>query len=390
MDNDQLNKVLAQGGVSKTIYALVTPEIERITDCIIDGGDVSAALEQELRVLFQEQAAADPTLWATRLRGALSEQRESFRHLYREAWTQKQDAIHNEFFSAWRNWIKPVVTLDEAAFPYLYPTGGASEGLREAIYNYAINAHRAGFSPVIHTFVGEYEGFASYAAGAGVRVIAHNRKNWQEALCKIGPRDQFYISQPSAIDGNVWGEFEEFAKALGEHQPSCDLMLDLTYVGCVARNFSVKADHLNIKSVFFSLSKPAGAYYHRIGGCLSREEYPGLFGNKWFKNLLALEIGTQFMQQYSVQDMPLKYAPVQAQALESASDILGLPLQSADVYLLGTAKPGDNPSDLERYLTRGSAGEELVRVCLTPTMAKLIDPRIDNTVRARPHEKLER
>lgn len=166
-------------------------------------------------------------------------------------------------------------------------------------------------------------------------------------------------------------------------------MLDLTYVGCVAKAFQVKADYPNIESIFFSLSKPAGAYYHRIGGILSRTEYPGLFGNKWFKNLMALLVGTEFMKAYGVHELPTKYTDVQMQAVHQANQALGLHLVPSDVFLLGTMPPRTNPSDLERYLTRGSAGEDLVRVCLTPTMAHIIDPKLNTTVRARPHEGLQ-
>jgi hypothetical protein len=166
-------------------------------------------------------------------------------------------------------------------------------------------------------------------------------------------------------------------------------MLDVTYVGCVGREFNVNATHSNIPAVFFSLSKPCGAYYHRIGGMLSKEEYPGLFGNKWFKNLLALNIGTEMMKTNGVQELPRKYSAVQQQALAQTNKELGLNLSASDVYLLGTTPPSNAPSDLERYLTRGSDGEELVRVCLTPTMSSIIDPKINSAVRARPHESLK-
>ncbi|MEC9236225.1 MAG: hypothetical protein VX803_08245, partial [Pseudomonadota bacterium] len=194
---------------------------------------------------------------------------------------------------------------------------------------------------------------------------------------------------PSAIDGCVWDEFDDFADALNTQQPSAQLMLDVTYVGCVGKDFTVNANHDNIPAVIFSLSKPCGAYYHRVGGMLSKEAYPGLFGNKWFKNLLALNLGTEMMKTYGVQELPRKYAPIQQQALDEANNKLGFTLQATDVYHLGVMKPRDDASELEKYLTRGSDGQELVRVCLTPTMAHIVDPKLSNIVRARPHEGIK-
>ena len=381
-----LNSVLENAGVSKTIYSLVLPETEATIDRILDGGVQRDILAHKLQDIFN---AGAPIALAQQLTQALSTQREIFRDMYREAWTQKQDVMHEDFFTTWKNWTSPIINAQWDDFPYMYPTAGASEALREAINSYATTSHARAEKPVIHVFIGEYEGFSAYADAAGIEVQTHSRADWKDAMSKIGPNEQFYISQPSAIDGNVWDDFDDFANALNTQQPSAEIMLDVTYVGCVGREFSVNATHSNIPAVFFSLSKPCGAYYHRIGGMLSKEEYPGLFGNKWFKNLLALNIGTEIMKNNGVHDLPRKYSATQQQALAQTNKTLGLNLKASDVYLLGTTPPSKEPSDLERYLTRGSDGEELVRVCLTPTMSSLIDPNTNSVVRARPHEGLK-
>lgn len=384
---DELNAVLGDAGVSKTIYALVMPETEEILDQVLDGGGRSRLLLREI-LQAQEEGVAGAQL-AERIAQALDAAREPLREMYREAWTQKQDSLHEAFFEAWMEWSRPIVALDSAQFPFMYPTAGASEALRAVINDYGNAARAAGVEPVIHVFDGEYEGFAAFAEAAQIALESHNRSTWQAAVEKIGPHHQFYISQPSAIDGKVWSEFDDFAQGLYRIQPGAALMLDLTYVGCVARPFRVRADYPNISAVFFSLSKPAGTYYHRIGGCLARRSYGGLFGNKWFKNLLALRIGTEFMARFGVHELPRKYQATQHDAIDRVNASLGLALAPSDVVLLAIAPPSAHPSDLEGYLTRGSAGEALVRVCLTPTMANLIDPTIDARVKARPHERLE-
>ncbi len=357
--NDYLGSMearLADAGVSKTVYALVTPEIEEVFDKVLDGG-----LRRELLAGFDQ----DSDTIAKRFHDA----REPLRDLYREPWTRKQDDLHLAFFETWRRWSKPVLGLEEALFPYQYPTAGASEALRAVIDDYGNKARVEGFAPKIHIFRGEYEGYAAYAAAAGIPVVIHDRENWSRGLEKVGPADQFYISQPSAIDGSVWPDFDAFARQLYELQPAAALMLDLTYVGCVARRFRVCCEYPNIQTLFFSLSKPAGVYYHRIGGCLSRTPCAGLTGNIWFKNLLSLRLGVAFMEAFHVHALPRLYQPIQKEAASAASEALGLSLQASAVGLLATATPcGDQP-DLEKIFLRG--GRKL-RFCLTPGMSALI------------------
>ena len=388
---DALNAVLENAGVSKTIYSLIMPETEQAVDRVINGGVQETLITDKLQEIFHgNKTQLDVQEIAKQIASELHQSREAFRSNYREAWTQKQDAMHEDFFATWKEWTSPIIQANWDEFGYMYPTAGASEGLREAINSYAHTARQNNKEPVIHTFIGEYEGFAAYAEAAGIKVVTHNRENWQDAIDNIGADEQFYISQPSAIDGNIWDEFDAFADALNTAQPKAELMLDVTYVGCVGKEFTVNAKHENIPAVFFSLSKPCGAYYHRIGGMLSKEAYPGLFGNKWFKNLMALNLGTEMMKNHKVTELPSKYSAVQNEAIKHANTELGLELVPSDVYLLGTMKPREDATDLEKYLTRGSAGQELVRVCLTPTMASIIDPNTSNTVRARPHERLEK
>lgn len=368
-NHQQLNDILDHASVSKTVYALVMPETEAVVDMVIDG---------------QSEGQSEGQNNDTKAQG-----RQNYHSIFREAWTQKQDTVHEFFFKTWKSWTAPILEFDDAALSFHYPVNGASEALRETIYAYGVKARELDFSPTIHMFEGEYEGFSAYAEAAGIRVKYHKRSLWKQAIPHIGPYDQFYISQPSAIDGMVWDDFENFTAQLNTQQPNADLMLDLTYVGCVAKQFEINATSPNIAAIFFSLSKPAGAYYHRIGGLLSRDEYPGLFGNKWFKNLTSLSIGTKFMQTHGVYELPRKYRPVQQSVTDDVNAALGLSLKPADVYLLAGSVPSQKPSALEKYLTRGCAGEEIVRVCLTPRMAHMIDPKLNPHVQARYHETLK-
>lgn len=358
--HQELNALLSQANVSKIVYSLVMPETEAVVDRVLDGTGHSV-----------EQG------------------RQGFHDLFREAWTQKQDAAHERFFQTWTQWSSPIVRFEPSEFPFTYPICGASEGIREAIHSYGVRGRRESFVPRIHVFAGEYEGFAAYAAAAGIVVVTHDRCRWDRAIESLGPHDQFCLSQPSAIDGMIWPDYDLFVTEMGERVPEAELMLDLTYVGCVSREFDVRADYPNVAVIFFSLSKPAGAYYHRIGGMFSRKEYAGLFGNKWFKNLTSLSIGTEFMSQCGVRELPTKYRFVQEQVTEDVNDQLGLTLRPADVLLLAVGRPSMPPSDLERFLIRGGADEASVRVCLTPRMARRIDPALTPSVSARDYESLD-
>lgn len=373
--NAELNAVLENSGVSKTVYALVMPETEAALAFVVDGSDRS-------RILSDHEGSPAALL------SVLDKLREE-RYLsqFREAWTQKQDEIHWKFFDKWEKWSSPSVSARWSEYAHRYPTAGASEALRERISAYGHRARSEGFRPKIHAFEGDYEGYEAYARASFVEFERHPRSLWDGIPARLGERDLFCISAPSALDGNVWGEYDEFMKLLWRRRPRAGVVLDLTYVGCVASHFSVRADYPNIESVIFSLSKPMGVYYHRVGGCLTREPSPGLFGNKWFKNLTSLALGTELMERHHVHALPMKYKKAQLDAMVMASSALSVDVHPSDVFLLCHAPMPPNPSPLQRYLRRPDGTPSgILRACLTPTMAAIINPSADSRVKARGHE----
>ena len=340
-----VKQALLAAGASGTIYSLVMPESEAVLAEVMDGGA------------------------AGREAGLLEH--------YREAWTQKQDALHEGYFERWVAWSAPVVKFDAGAFPHRYPTAGASEGIFKLMAEYAARARSEGFEPSIHIFEGEYEGFPAYAASLGLRLVRHARSDWESVAAQVDHNGQFWISQPSAIDGTVWPHFSAFASGLAESRPDIALVPDLTYVGNVARAFEVLVDLPNVAHFVFSHSKPFGGYYHRVGGVFSREECPSLFGNKWFKNLLSLAWGSAMMDHFGVHELPQRYAKVQAEAVQRIGHCLRIEdLAPAEVNLLATAPTGAQDSPLIQALYRGCAEERVIRLCATPSMAALIDPKL--------------
>jgi hypothetical protein len=341
-----LNIALQCAGLSKTVYALVTPETEAAKRGVFDAPDYYDG--------------------------------------FREAWTGKQDQTHVEFFDTWAEWSKPVVDLDRSLFPFYYPTAGASEPLRQIIFDLA--AKRKTGAPRIHFFEGEYEGYKAMAEAAGIGWVEHPRANW-DTLCdydmpasgfpsewrgvRDGGLDLFFISAPSAIDGMVWSDFNAFLAAMPENS----VVVDVTYVGAVPEASIKERFNLNapsVRNIVFSLSKPFGLYYDRVGGVFCRDEDMGLFGNKWFKGLSGIAIGSAMMKAHNVFHFPTVYAEHQAKMAEDASTALGLDLKPADVFILATGVQTDAEITggpyMSEYLTR--AGK--VRICLTPGMAKMI------------------
>jgi hypothetical protein len=329
---------LREAGASKTVYALITPETEEMK------AEAMGFNSPEGRAAFFDQ--------------------------FRRAWTGQQDALHEDFFDTWEQWADRAVKFNRDAYPYHYPTAGASEGLRHLIYDFAARGGRT-----VHVFRGEYEGYKSLAEAAGLTVEEHDRDNWRYDLIEndrlqaefTGSDERmFFISQPSAIDGMVWQDFNEFVADMAQSS----VVADVTYVGAVpecALTTRIDLDAISIRNIVFSLSKPFGLYYDRVGGIFCRDEDGGLFGNKWFKSLTALMIGTEMMRRFGVFDFPNALAPVQERMIEKVNRTLGLTLRAADVFLLGTSdEGGDDP--LRTYLRR--AGK--LRVCLTPGMAQEI------------------
>jgi hypothetical protein len=234
----------------------------------------------------------------------------------------------------------------------------------------------AGEEPTIDMFEGEYEGFPAYAEALKMRCVRHDRGHWRDVAHRIDRGGLFWISQPSAIDGAVWPNFEEFMRLLAQARPDVSVIPDLTYVGGVANAFTLSLESPNIPAFVFSHSKPFGGYYHRVGGVFSRSECPSLFGNKWFKNLLSLAWGTEMMRRHAVFDLPRKYRRAQEHAAAQVGEALGITLRAADVLLMGTASADEASSDALRTVLRGSPSEQVIRVCLTPAMTCLIDPAL--------------
>lgn len=236
--------------------------------------------------------------------------------------------------------------------PHRYPTAGSSEGLFHLMAAHAAEPDRL----PLYQLDGEYQGYAAYAAALGLPMISLSADDLLTA-----PPGRVFISHPSALDGNLL-DADLLAGVVDRHR----VVLDLAYLG-TTRPLDVDLDHENIDAVVVSFSKPFGLYYYRVGLCFSRRDLPSLYGNKWFKNALSLQVGTTLLNDVDVEKLRRRYAAKQLEAVRRASDALGVQLAPSDVWLLAHLPTGERPSAALEPFRRGDG----YRVCLTAYLMQM-------------------
>lgn len=304
--------------------------------------------------------------------------------LYGEPWTGKQDEIHEEFFKVWADYSSPVTGMNftqlSELFPHYYPTNGSSEAIREVIAQIGTSKNPEEY---IVVFEGEYEGYRAYANSYGVRVVeiprTHNIFDFKDMLADEGRRPHIFISQPSSIDGNVWNKFQDMIEALEAlntlRDVSIKVHVDLCYVGCThGIEYNVDLSSTIIETIFFSLSKVYGVYYHRIGGVFSKKKLDALWGNRWFKNIRSIELGTKLMREIpygQLQNNSARYQKLIVEELSNKEEFLGVQIEACDVTLLAKMNITAEPTDLQKSFARHSGGG---RMCITPALSVVLSP----------------
>jgi hypothetical protein len=307
--------------------------------------------------------------------------RETPHHLYERNYTKRQDAMHGPFLESWKRFAGAAGVELGDGFTHEYPVAGANEGIFALISR--LGAEPRPSRARVHVFSGEYEGFQHLAAAAFLETRFHSRdpERYRASLtAEARAGDWFFVSQPSAIDGNVWGGLPGLVEFLGERMPWMSLCVDLTYVGAVAAPYAIDCRSPIIKSVIASLSKPFGVYYHRIGVLLAREPVASLYGNLWFKNLFSLALGERLLTTHAPRELPSRYREIQAQALVRAKSQGEVDAASTacDVVLLAgaTLPPGAEPDPPFRDFVRArDESATVLRYCLSPGMDALLSER---------------
>ena len=287
---------------------------------------------------------------------------------HRAPHTKMQDQYGPDFARQWWNWAQ-ISSMSADEWAEFYPTAGASEALREII-----NELGGGRGDLV-VFDGEYEGYAAIAQGQGINVHKISRDHWKEEWDRLAPllssKIQWWISEPSSINGCWWDGFDDWARDVSQH-PNVELWADVSYVGATVHHHERAIVPQYFAGVVFSLSKPAGVYYRRIGGCFARRPVSGLWGNRWFKNVDALFLGQHWLQSFGRGELPAKYAAVQYQVIAhwNGSEAKSLWVPS-DVVLLAHAASRPHTENDDRH-ARGS----FYRVCLSPAIHDLIGGQV--------------
>ena len=313
-------------GVSKTVYGYLYPEVEEV----------------------MARTFRDPKLIEMQRRG----------------YTKRQDPMGQSFLDTYTSWTSDILNIDAERFRFVYPSAGSAEVIRETIAVQSSD-NRARGKTTLHMFDGDYEGYVAYAKSHGVDLVLHERDGYTESFGSVAEGDTFYISQPSAIDGNLWSGYDRFMTWLEAHQPTLDVFVDLAYLGTLTnRNARIATHYKNIRGIFFSLSKAFGIFYQRIGGLLSDREWTSLYANRlWFKNLVNLTLGEELMRQFEPWALPAKYDPVRMAVVAGLRERFGATVEPSDSVLIAHQSALEPLQPIQRELCRT---RHVVRYCLTP------------------------
>lgn len=272
-------------------------------------------------------------------------------YLFDNNYKNQQVGKESEFYQEWRRWSAPIVKFDANEFNHFYATAGSSEAIREVIWTLKQNNKR------LVLFENDYEGYSAFAESACLIVAKINRDDYLNF--KFESTDVVMCSNPSSIDGSFWLEYDSFMKYMLSKNQHVDIYLDLCYVGTTDLIESrLNLNYENIKAIFISLSKTYGIYFHRVGGVISKNEIKGLYGNQWFKNMFALELGIKLMQKFPVDYFSKKYETVKDAVVRTCEKDLNIKIKKNDILILAISE------DIHIDYQRGN----LSRICLTPLL----------------------
>lgn len=288
---------------------------------------------------------------------------------YEETWTKKQDSYHHDFINTWKEWSASRLKFNHEKLSHFYPTNGSSEAIREQL----ALLYSQGKTLVV--FDGEYEGYEAIANALGMPVkkincFRNNSEVWKDIELLNPKKDVFFLSEPSSIDGCCWKEIYKFLEITKKLNLS--VYLDLAYIGASRQQNQLDiSKYDNIDGIFFSLSKVFGVYYHRIGGVLLKNANSLLYGNMWFKNILALEYGTKLMQDNPIGFFDQKLNILQKKAIEVLEEKYNVKLIPSDVFLIANVKYEPEIHMWHKEFQRSNKSH-LVRVCVSPTLEKIM------------------
>lgn len=260
------------------------------------------------------------------------------------------------------------IVLGLEKFENIYPSAGSSDAIFKTISYIKNEGYKT-----LNVFEKEYEGFGIIAKTIGLEVVEHKfnksvvGKKWDGV---------FYISNPSARDGNVLDE-----NLLNDLLDSGNqVMFDLAYAGTTSKRV-YNVDHKNVIGVLLSLSKPYGVFETRVTGfCFLKDSFfkkakidSYLYGNRWFtdkvRTLQSLKL-VQDLGPTKTGEFVLykKYKQIQKEIVAYLQKEYNLPFKMSDSFLLAYINEKDlkNISEEQLNIIKDYKRGNNYRFCLTP------------------------
>lgn len=222
-----------------------------------------------------------------------------------------------------------------------YPERYTAHGASESIFHILADIAAKEIEAPLYVLEGEYEGYAGYGQNLGLSFTTVS----YDADFSTLPKGIFFISNPSARDGNILPN-EKIAE-IGD--AGHEIILDGSYVGFTAPH-KFLVTHQNIRAVLVSLSKPFGLYYYRIGFCFMRKEMKTLYVNRWFKNIFSHIVADNVLSAFSASELAEKYREQQRKAVRILSDELGFPVHASDVTILAHVPESEVPPEAKEKI----------------------------------------
>lgn len=253
-------------------------------------------------------------------------------------------------------------------FENIYPSAGSSDAIFKTLAYLKTNG-----CEMINVFKTEYEGFGISARALGLEVVEHDIKIFNP---NIKTKGVWYISNPSAMDGNILDK--KLLKTMLDSGNK--IIFDFAYVGTTEKTL-FDVSHKNVMGVLFSLSKPYGVFEERITGfAFLRDEYfkkenidQFLYGNRWFtdkvRTLQSLKL-VEDLGPRSNGNFPMfkKYKKIQKEIISYLNNEYNIPFKESDSFLLAYIKKEDliGISEEKLNIIKDFKRGDNYRFCLTP------------------------
>lgn len=247
--------------------------------------------------------------------------------------------------------------IDRPDLQFRYPLHGSSAGIGLLLNHLRT---RLGVSRIF-TLAGDYEGYAAQAANFGLDCRAVSLED-----AATVSSETFFVSNPSARDGEPLGE--DFVAELTARNR---VVFDVAYHGL--HGPSPTRVPAGAWAVLWSLSKPWGLFWRRVGLLVSQEEIPGAYSTRWFKDPERLLAAYATVRRFVPSAMSSRYRFAQRAAIDALAHA-GFPARPASTVLLATFRRTDLSAErwsrvahCERVVGSGAA-----RACLTPLMERIV------------------